>query len=106
MGSNKEDNFNSNGMMKLNLYNIYSLLCSNNLKVETEDGVLVFLHNYLLKFGESKPHSTMYCANMLSHCLRYSFISFHHELSVLRDNKYMKKSAVFLKKIRDELLIR
>ena len=79
-----------NGLLKLPLACAYSLIDSDDLKVDDENTVLSFIFHYTKQIKntsqESLP-SAIKAANRLARCIRYNFLSFYNVMSALRKNE-------------------
>jgi hypothetical protein len=72
---------------------VYCMLSSNNLKVDDENTVLSFVHNYTKLLPLAKG---IMAANELAKCLRYNFLSMYNIVSALRRNEALQLSEVFV----------
>lgn len=87
------------GLLSLPVTCVYSLLQSDDLKVDDENTVLSFVYHYC------RQHGVKAC-NMLAKTLRFNFLSFHNMISAIRKNEALQHSEVFIDSFEQEYMCR
>lgn len=94
---------------------LYSLLQSDDLKVEDENTVLSFIFHYCKQRAAEKPTTSQTscgletatrAANTLAKCLRFNFLSFYNVISAIRKNEALQLSEVFVDAFTQEFFQR